>query len=378
MKTRFFNLFSILIVATLFSCNKQAEILYVGTYAQRESQGIYVFEYERNNNNFSLLQTLPRIENPNFLAIHPDGELLYAVNTIQTDEDSKQDMVTSFTIDSKTGKLTKLNQMPTFGAGACHISIDKSGRYLFVSHYRSGSLTTFNVTENGAIADTIETISYSGGSVTPRQKAPHVHSCLVSPDNRFVYVADLGTDKMMIYELNHETGLLTPAEEPFATLNPGAGPRHFTFHPNKPIVYVAEELSSAVTVFNRNESTGALTSAQTLTTLPESFTDQNTVADIHVGKNAKTLYVTNRGHNSVAIFSIQENGHLSSEGFESVKGDHPRNFMVDPKGNFLLVANMNSDNVVQFKINEETGTPAFLSEPLQIPAPVCLKWHFLP
>ncbi len=373
MKTILSAVLTIVIVTSLISCNVQKEILYVGTYSQRESQGIYVYEYERETGAFKLVQTKPEISDPNFIVIHPNGKLLYTVNTIAI-ETGKQDQISSFTINQEDGSLSLINQIPAYGRGACHISLDKTGNYLFVSHYSSGSLAVFSINKDGSIKDTIQTVQYHGVGATQRQRGPNVHSILVSPDNRFVYVADLGLDKVMIYELDQKTGMLSPAEQPFVSVSPGAGPRHFTFHPEGPYFYLAQEMGSKVSAYKRDPSTGALTEMQTLSTLPEGFEGRNSVADIHTDPKGKYLYVSNRGHNSLAIYSIAEDGQLELLAHESVQGDHPRNFMVDPKGEFVLVANKNSDNIVKFSLDPASGLLKHDGFSLSVPAPVCLKW----
>lgn len=368
----------ILVVLSIFSLSGfgQKEILYAGTYSQRESQGIYVYEFDRNSNSFELLQTIPNIQDPNFLTVHPSGKFLYVVNTVTDEDGKKMDMISSFRIERENGYLTFINQNPSGGKGACHVSLDKTGKRAFVSHYTSGTLTVFPINNDGSVGNSIQTIEGSGHSVTRRQNGPHIHSSLVSPDNKYVYVADLGADKIMIFLLDQTTGKLSPAAERWVITEPGSGPRHFTFHPSKPFFYLAQEINSTVNVFKWDESTGLLTSIQSLSTLPKEYTGRNLVADIHTTPDSKYLYVSNRGHNSIAIFSIKDDGTLELPDHEPVLGDHPRNFMVDPKGEFLLVANQNTDNVVGFKIDKATGKLDSSEIRLQIPAVVCLKYLF--
>ena len=377
MKTIILCILVLIVAVGHLSCEKQKEILYVGTYSQRESQGIYVYEFDRISSTFNLLQTKPEIANPNFLVIHPSGGFLYSVNKIIGEDGKNQDAISSFAINQDDGTLSLINQIPTYGRGACHVSTDQSGRWVLVSHYTSGSLSVFPVNNDGSLGDTIQSVRFEGSSISRRQQGPHVHSVLVSPDNKYVYVADLGTDKVMIYVLDQNTGKLTAASDPWGSANPGSGPRHFTFHPVNSFFYLAEELSSSVSVFDRDKSTGALTSVQTLSSLPEGFNGHNSVADIHTDPDGNYLYVTNRGHNSLAIFSIQDNGKIELIGHEPVRGDHPRNFMVDPKGEFLMVANQNTDNIVLFQIDKSTGLLQYSGVTLEVPAAVCLKWHIL-
>lgn len=375
MKTLKKTCFVLLMIQFLMlSCSDKKEYLYVGTYAQRGSEGIYVYEFDRNTRVFTLLQTLPEVSGPNFLAIHPSGNFLFSVNTAKDQEGINQNVISSFAVNKSNGNLTFINQMPVYGVGACHISLDREGKRAFVSHYRSGSLAVFPVNSGGVIGDSIQTIAFEGSSVTSRQDRSHVHSILVSPDNRFVYVADLGTDKIMIYALDNNTGRLLPATQPWLAVNPGAGPRHFTFHPVKPYIYLADELSSTVSVLRRNRSDGSLELIQNLSTLPDDFNGSNTVADIHTDPEGRFLYISNRGHNSLAIFSIDENGGLGFIAHESVRGDHPRNFMMDNDGEFIMVANQFTDNIVLFNLDENTGLIEYTGVSIGVPAPACLKW----
>jgi 6-phosphogluconolactonase len=240
-------------------------------------------------------------------------------------------------------------------------------------------MVVYPVNRDGSAGDSIQFLIYRGSSIdSSRQEAPHIHSVMVSPDNRYVYVADLGTDRVMIYSIDHKTGLLSPASTPWASSAPGAGPRHFTFHPTGPFVYVAEELGSTTGVYRRDIQTGRLDEIQRISTLPDDFELHNSVADIHPDPQGRHLYVSNRGHNSLVIYSIDRlDGTLELEGFEPVRGDHPRNFMMGPRGEYVMVANRNTDNVVVFKRNPSDGSLSLTGITLQVPAPVCLKLHRL-
>jgi 6-phosphogluconolactonase len=352
----------------------QKEILYTGTYSERGSEGLYVYKFDRGNEVFSLLETHPEIKDPNFIAIHPSNNFLFCVNTDQSAEGKKYDAATSFKINPEDGSLQRLNQVPTHGKGACHISIDREGNWVFISHYSSGTMSVLPVLANGTLGDTIQTIKFTGSSITRRQQAPHIHSILVSPDNRFVYVADLGSDKTWIFRLDQETGRVTPALHKFAESEPGSGPRHFVFHPINDYLFLAEELSNTVTVFQRDGADGSLTPVQRLSTLPVGFSDRNTVADIHITSDGKWLMVTNRGHNSIALFGVGTDSELTFINTFPVEGDHPRNFMIDPGNTFVMVANRNTDNISFFRFNAKESSLQFEGKTLKIPAPVCLRW----
>ncbi len=369
------GILALICAASHLSCRSQHELLYVGTYSQRESQGIYVYRFDRNTGTFNLLQTNPEISSPNFLAIHPSGAFLYAVTKDTGEDGDGGDAVSALAINPEDGTLSLINQVPSHGDNACHISLDNTGNWVFISHYGSGSLSVLPVNPEGSLGDTVQTIFFEGSSITSRQEASHVHSILVSPDNEFVYVADLGTDRIMIFKLDENTGRLTPADPPWVASSPGTGPRHFTFSPDGSALYLAEELSFTVSVFRRDAITGALTEIYTTSTLPEGFEGRNSVADIHTDPEGKYLYVSNRGHNSLAIYKVRDNGLIESVGYEPVRGDHPRNFMVDPRGEFLMVANRNTDNIVLFRIDKSTGLLEYTGQSLEVPAAVCLKWH---
>lgn len=369
-------------VLFILSCKtegiKQREFLYVGTYSLRGSEGLYVYEFDRDSLDFTLKQTIPELNSPNFLEIHPSGKYLYALGFKTEAEGKRVDQINAFLIDDREGTLELINQVPAHGTGACHVHIDKSGTYLFISFYRIGSFSAFKINQDGSIGDTIQTMHYEGSGPDHRQDRSHVHSSLMSPDNKYIYIADLGTDKIMINHLDQNTGKLTPASDPWALSNPGSGPRHMIFHPKKPYFYLAEELSSTVTLFYNDPVNGKLSLIKTFSTLAEDFLNPNSVADIHTDTEGNFLYVSNRGHNSLAIFSInQEDGNLTHIDYQDVMGDHPRNFSIEEKDDYLLVANMNTDNVRVFKRDKNTGLLQDTFKSINIPAPVCLKWNKL-
>jgi len=366
-----------LLVVPQISCTSEKEFLYIGTANMHDSKGLYVYEYERGANTFTLLQTLPEIIGPNFLALHPSGEFLYSVSVIAVEDGKKLDAVSAFAIDGATGMLTLLNQLPTYGRGACHIELDRTGKFIYVAHYGSGSLSSFKIAADGSIGDTIQTMQFAGSSITPRQKQSHLHAILVDTENRFAYAADLGTDKVNIFNLDATTGKLEPAAVPWVDAVPGSGPRHMAFNRNGTMFYLAEELSSTVGVFSILPDDGSLIPVQRLPTLPDGFDGQNTVADIHLTPDDRMLFVSNRGHNSLAIFTVLDDGTLEVAGHEPVQGDHPRNFMVDPNGDFVLVANRNTDNINQFELGSGATPLQYTGTTLEVPAAICLKWLIL-
>lgn len=373
---RFFTLLSLCVI--LFSnCNAQQkkEILYAGTFFGTGSEGIYVFEFDRANAKLTLIQTMPTLESPTFLDIHPNGRFLYSVNRGPVEEMQNSGSVSAYSIDGKTGKLTLLNQRPSYGNGPCHISIDQTGKWAFISNYQEGNFVVMSIFDDGLLGSSAGARKHLGHSVNAeRQEKPHVHSAVVSPDNNYILVSDLGTDKIHSYKLNHAQGSIEDAEVPFLKVLPGCGPRHLAFHPNGKYAYSAEELTSTVAVMDYDKATGRLAMrADSIVTLPPGFKDTNTAADIHVHPNGKFLYLSNRGHNSIAIFSIDPSGMIKLVGRQDTKGKIPRNFLIDLKGEFVWVANRDSNNIVTFRLNPGTGKLQFASNTPNIPAPVCLK-----
>jgi 6-phosphogluconolactonase len=376
------SVFTLFFAGILFfaSCspvkNKQVkEILYVGTFAGRNSQGLYVFEFNRDSLSFKLLQTLPELVSPSFFTLHPAGRFLYAACRNSMVNGQNWGSIWSLKIDTISGMLAPLNQRPSYGADPCYISTDQSGQYIFVANYGDGVISVYPVSTDGSIGDSIQVIRHAGRGINPqRQEGTHVHAALVSEDDRFVYVPDLGIDKVMIYKIDTANGKLTPADVPWAEVKPGSGPRHIAIHPDGKFAYLAEELGSTAAVFLRDTFSGSLTEIQRVSSIPDDYTGENTNADIHTDPEGRFLYVSNRGHNSIAIYSINRlTGMLSLAGFEPVRGDHPRNFMIDDTGDLMLVANRNTDQIVIFRRNKQTGMLTYSGKELNVPAPVCVK-----
>ena len=350
--------------------NSSADRLYVGTYSVRGSEGIYIVQLDRKTGALSIAGTAQNKENPSFLALHPSKKYLYAVN----EANGGKAGVSSYAIDKATGTLTLLNQQATDGAGPCHISIDKTGRMAFVSAYGGGVFTVLPVSADGQPGPLIEAIKYSGNNPAhPRQDKPHVHSATISPDNKQVYVADLGNDHVHVYNIG--AGKVQPNAIPVVSVKKGSGPRHMAIHPNGRFAYLVEELTSSMAVFTRDPKTGSLTLIQEgIATLPADFTgkDKNTSADIHIDESGRYIYQSNRGHNALAVLKIGSNGVPTLIGHVPTGGKTPRNFWLDPRGQFVIVANQDSDNLVVFRRNASTGMLTATGQELKIPAPVCI------
>jgi len=353
-------------------------LVYVGTYTHGESEGIYIFRLDQDTGGLEPIGKATNITNPSFLAVSPNKQYLYAVNEVGSFEGKRTGAVSSYSINLETGELTFLNTKPSGGASPCYVTVDGTGRYILVANYANGSVCVLPIMDDGSLGDATDIVQHRGSSVNPkRQEGPHAHSVILDPSNRYAYVADLGIDKIMIYKFDSERGKLIPNDQPWTSTHPGAGPRHFTIHPNQRFAYVINELDSTITAFSFDSETGRLKPMQTISTLPEGYEGTNYPADIHVSPSGRFLYGSNRGHNSIVIYNIdEETGRLSMIGHESTRGGIPRNFAIDPNGKFLFVANKESDNIVAFRLDEDTGLLEPIGEEVKVPTPVCIR--FLP
>lgn len=350
-------------------------LVYVGTYTGGESRGIYLFQLDPASGTLTARGLAAEISNPSFLAVHPDRQHLYAVGELNSFQGKKGGAVTAFSIDTATGKLTQLNQQSSGGSGPCHITVDKAGRHVLVANYGGGSVSVLPLEADGKLGESVSFIQHQGKGEDPlRQEAPHAHSINLDAANRFAFVADLGLDKIMIYRFDAATGKLTPNQPAWTDLKAGSGPRHFSFQPSGRFAYVINEMQSTVTAFSCDAAKGILKEIQTISTLPEGFSGSNSTAEVQVHPSGKFLYGSNRGHDSIAVFSIDgPSGKLKLVEHQSTRGKEPRNFGIDPSGKFLLAANQNSGNLAVFKIDANTGGLSFLRE-VKVPNPVCVKF----
>ena len=353
-------------------------LVYVGTYTEKNSKGIYAYRFDPNTDRLTPLGLAAETVNPSFLAIDPSRRFLYAVNEVAQYEGRSSGGVSAFLIDPATGKLTLLNEVASGGAGPCHLAVDRTGKYVLVANYGGGSLTVFPILNDGRLGQASAFVQHKGASVNPqRQEAPHAHSVYLSPDNHFALCADLGLDEVLIYRFDAGKGKLTPNNPAFALVSSGAGPRHFAFHPNGKLGYVIDEMQSTVTVFSYDPAKGALDVVQTVSTLPQGFKGENTTAEVEVHPSGKFLYGSNRGHDSIALFSINpRKGTLTPEGHTPTLGKTPRSFALDPTGSYLFAANQDSDSVVQFRVDPNNGRLTPTGQVLEVPMPVCII--FLP
>jgi 6-phosphogluconolactonase len=348
--------------------------VYVGTYTDAGSKGIYRLRLDLATGALSPEGEPTPAVNPSFLALHPSRRFLYAVSEVGG-KPEESGAVSAFAVDAQTGSLTLLNQQPSGGAGPCHISLDTAGRNLLVANYGGGTVAALPIGTDGRLGPPASVIRHQGQSVNAsRQKAPHAHFIAVDAANRHALAADLGLDKVLVYRFDASKGTLVPNDPPAAVLAPGAGPRHLAQHPNGRRVYVANELLSTVTVFDYDAARGSLTEKQTLSSLPADFKGTSYPAEIVVSPDGRFLYISNRGHDSIGIFRIDgTSGQLTLVGHEPTQGNWPRNFAIDPTGAFLLVANQRADNVVVFRIDAASGRLAPVGTSVRISHPACVR-----
>jgi len=349
-------------------------LVYIGTYTKTEEQGIHWLKLDMGTGKLTAVGKLSGQKNPSFLAIHPNKKFLYAVNEIGNYKGEKAGGVSAYSIDQKTGALTFINQQSSKGGAPCHLVLDATGRNVLVANYTGGSVASLPVSRKGRLRQASSFIQHTGSSLLkPRQAAPHGHSINVSPGNKFAVAADLGLDKVLVYGFDPKGGKMTPAG--FAKVAPGSGPRHFAFHPNGMFAYVINEITLTVTAFSWDEMKGKLEEIQTITTLPVERGKGMSTAEVQVHPSGKFLYGSNRGHNTIAVFSIdQKTGKLSAVQHQSTLGKTPRNFGIDPTGKFLIAANQSSGDIFTFLIDRDTGELKPTGHSIKVPMPVCVKF----
>lgn len=344
--------------------------LLIGTYTQKGSNGIYVYEFNSTDGSFQERSSI-KSSNPSFLAISPNEKFVYAVN----EDGNGQGSVSAYSFDKAAGKLQFLNKQNSKGDHPCYVATDKTGQWVAAGNYSGGNFSIFKALPNGSIDTAAYTVQHKGsGPDSTRQRSPHVHATLFTTDNEFLLVPDLGIDKIMVYRFDVKTG------KPWVMYQPGispagAGPRHIDIHPTAPFVYAVEELSGHIHAFRRTQD-GGLKSVQRISALPPAYKGSIGGADVHISHDGKFLYASNRGQsNTIAIFRIDEkNGMLTLLSHQDTKGIKPRNFTIDPTGKFLLVANQESDEIVIFRRDHKTGMLSDTDQRIAISSPVCLKW----
>ena len=352
--------------------------VYVGTYTAGKSKGIYGYRFDPKTGQLTATGLAAEMVNPSFLITDPQHRFLYAVTEMGQERGANSyktnGSISSYSIDPKTGALTFLNKVDSGGGGPCHLVVDKTGKMLFVANYGSGNVASFAIKADGSIGERTGFDQHTGSSVNPaRQKGPHAHAVVLSPDNRFLFVPDLGTDQIKIYRVDAANSTFTPNDPPFASVKPGLGPRHFTFGRGARFAYVVCEMGSSVAVFAYDSAKGSLTPVRTVSTLPADFTGEDNSAEIQVDRSGRFLYASNRGQDSITVFAIDPvKGTLTTIQVVPTKGNIPRNFVIDPTGKHLIVANQKSDQMVVFAVNQKNGQLTPTGQVVDVTAPVSI------
>lgn len=356
---------------------------YVGTYTQPilfgtgdifqgKGKGIYYLSMDPVSGEFSIDGVTEPVKNPSYLCLSPDKRFLYAVNELKEFEGQSCGSVSAFSVCQKTGALTFLNSRPTGGTDPCHVNVNAAQTHVFVSNFMSGSVCVFPILEDGSLGEASQFIQHEGsGVVEARQKGPHAHSLAFDQTQEHAFVPDLGIDKVMIYKTDFQKGLLTPSEPPCYQAFPGSGPRHLEFHPSYRFCYLINEIASSISLLVY-DGRGSFTLEQTVDTVPSDCKAGNICADLHLTPDGKYLYGSNRGHDSLASFAVdQETGRLTPLSLIPCGGKTPRNFCIEQSGRFLLVGNQDTDNIVVFRISQD-GSLTKINE-ISLPSPVCIR-----
>jgi 6-phosphogluconolactonase len=357
------------------SCVSQAQglryIVYFGT--RPEGKGVYASTFEPAEMRFGPVKLVAEIERATWIALHPNKRILYAVSELGNDGKSDGELL-SFAIDPANGSLKLLNRVSSGGGGPTHLAIDKAGKNMAVANYGGGRVTAFRLNPEGSLGDRTALMQHTGSSVHPeRQTGPHPHGVALSPDDRFLFVADLGNDRVYSYFFNAVTGSLSPNNPAFIQVPPGSGPRHFVFHPQGRFAYLIQQMKSRIDVYSYDAARGSLSEIQAVGTLPEDFSGTNSGAEIAVGPSGRFLYASNRGDDSITVFAIDPaKGTLRTIQRVPTQGKTPHNFAIDPTGRFLFAANLDSSNVIVFQINESTGELSPAGKSLSVPGPACV------
>jgi 6-phosphogluconolactonase len=366
-----FSLFAILFFTNTYS---QKYIMLIGTYDSPKSEGIYVYDFNTVDGTTILLSKI-KTSNPSFLAVSKNNKFVYAVNE-NANKNGNGGSVSSFSFNNKNNTLSFLNKQSTMGNHPCHVSIDKKEKWLSISNYSTGNLCILPLQKNGTIDSVIQIKQHEGkGYDTVRQQSSHVHSSYFSEQNNYLITSDLGLDKIYFYSFNDKKGIISNTKINYKSISNGSGPRHIAFSKNEQYIYALQELSGKIIVF-KNKGSLDVQQLQEISTLPPKFAGAAGSADIHISPDGNFLYASNRGEsNTIAIFSINKiDGKLSLVGHQNTLGIAPRNFNFDPTGNFLIVANQNSNEIVIFKRDVLTGLLKDTGNRIAVGKPVCIQW----
>ena len=354
------------------------QIVYIGTYTRSEphvqgkAAGIYIYRLDGATGALHQLGVAGGVTNPSFVTVDAAQRYLYAVQELDMYAGQPGGAISAFAIDPHTCALTLLNHQPTHGANPCYVGIDNSGRYAMVANYSGGNVSIFPIGDDGALAPATAVVQHQG--VATHHDGPHAHSIVATPDSRYLLAPDCGLDRIFIYRLDTARGALIANDPPYVMLAPGAGPRHLAFHPSGSTLFCINERNSTLTVLAYAPDGAVLRELQTVSTLPDGFTGQNSCADIHIHPSGRFLYGSNRGHNSIAIFAVDAaTMELRLLGHASTAGRTPRNFGIDATGTLLLAANQDTDTVVAFQIDQATGALTPTGQITNVPSPVCVR-----
>ena len=360
-------------LAVVGQITASGRLVYVGTYTNGQSKGIYAFRFDEGAGRLSPIGLVAETRSPSFLVSSRDGRFLFAVNEASNPDRKSGGMVTSFAIDRTTGALTKLSEQPSGGADPCHLALDRTGRSLAVANYTSGTFAMFPVSADGRLGAVIQTVTDPGaGPNRERQEGPHAHEVVFDATNRFLLGVDLGTDRVLVFRFDQATGRLTPNAPPSASVPAGAGSRHLAFAPGERDAFVIDELASTVTPMTWDAERGVLTPRASVTTLPSDFKGTSTTAEIAIHPNGRALYGSNRGHDSIAVFHVSADGALTMAQIASTRGRTPRHFTLDPTGRWLIAANQDSNSLAIFSVDASAGTLAPAGDLVSAPSPVCV------
>lgn len=356
-------------------------LLFVGTYTQplphvptAQAKGIYSYSFDPTTGKIAYLSVTQGVDNPTYTTVDRSGQHLYAVTEF---EDGRPNSCCAYKINRATGELTLINEQPTLGNASCYVSLDHSGKYVLVANYMNGKTAVmFPIRDDGGVDMVCESVQHVGSSVNrERQEAPHGHCALPDPSNTYVFVADLGIDQLVCYQLDGVNGKLIPSAQGNVQLPAGSGPRHFVFHPSGKFVYLVNELTATVMALSYDAASGMMQDLQTVSMLPEGFEGQRWAAAIRITADGRFLYASNRGHDSLAMYTVDEQtGRLTVQGYQSTGGKVPRDFNIDPTGQWLLAANQETNTVVTFKINQITGMLEETGIVAEVATPVCLTF----
>jgi 6-phosphogluconolactonase len=348
-------------------------VIFVSSFAAGDAGGIQAYELNTSTGTLTPGHRTAGVENPFFIVVSPDQKFLYAIDA-KTFGGKDPELVAAYSLEGRSGRMKLLNRQSTRGTASCYLEVDATGKSVLVANYTTGNIASFAVRQDGSLSGAASFFQHVGSSVDPaRQKGPNAHCIVVSPDNRFAFVADLGIDQILAYRLDATTAKLTPHFPPFVKAPAGAGPRHLTFHPNGQHVYVINELKNSVTLFDYASETGAMVERQTISTLPAEFEGTSYCADLKITPDGRFLYGTNRGHDSIAAYRLDQDGRLTLIAIKPSLGEGPQNLLIAGQGKLLLCANMPGNNIAIFRIDGQTGELKSVGFPVSQVSPSCIR-----